>query len=86
MRHVDTLTVLKHANSMTEVASQIKLDTRTPNGRAVAELVKTIEHFAASMQFTLELPEPAALAAAFRRPRQSSNKNRKRRAKCKQIA
>lgn len=66
MRYVDTTTVLKHANNLTEVAGQIELETKTPNGRAVAELVKTIEYFAAAMQFLSELPEPTGILLRFK--------------------
>lgn len=85
MKHVDTLTVLKTANSLVELldkagpslTSRGKLKVSDPH--ALFDLADALRAQAAAMQFVHELPEPAALAAAFRlKPGKRHTKRNKR--------
>lgn len=72
MKHVDTLTVLRTANSLVELADQVettardKLNLKHVDWTALQELLRQVRAHAAAMLFVQELPEPAALASAFR--------------------
>jgi len=80
MRHIDTETMLRRANTLADLAKDVRNDGSEEDKRAIYLLLKEIEGNVSALEFAKELPEPAQLAAAFRIKR-AKRKTKRRKAK-----